>query len=169
MPAASDPPPGPPPGPTPGQPQALPHSWRPLGVRIAGTAVGVALLVCFAFAWFGFDQETRDRFTVFQLGTLVFFGLIAFSVWYALVRCRVIAEPERLVVINGYRRHELDWPQVVSVHLPPGAPWVTLDLADGTTVSAMGIQGSDGARARQAVRELRAVVDRLATDTEHDD
>ena len=30
------------------------------------------------------------------------------------------------------------------MHLPPGAPWATLDLADGTTISAMAIQGSDG-------------------------
>lgn len=163
MPAASDPTPGP----AAGLPHALPHTWRPFGVRIAGTAVGVALLICVGFAWFGFDQETRDKFTPFQLGTIVLFGLLAFSIGYALVRCRVIAEPERLVVVNGYRRHELEWPQVVGVHLPPGAPWVTLDLADGTTVSAMGIQGSDGARASRAARELRVVVDRLATDTEH--
>jgi hypothetical protein len=63
------------------------------------------------------------------------------------------------VVVNGYRRHELAWPQVVGVHLPPGAPWVTLDIADGTTVSAMGIQGSDGDRARRAVRDLRRLVE----------
>lgn len=163
MPAASEPGSAPTPDPA----QALPHTWRPFGVRIAGTLLGAALLLCFGLAWFGFDQETRDKFTLFQLSTLAFLGLLAFSVWYALVRCRVIAEPERLVVVNGYRRRELEWPQVVGVHLPPGAPWVTLDLADGTTVSAMGIQGSDGGRARQAVRELRAVVDRLATDTEH--
>ena len=33
-----------------------------------------------------------------------------------------------------------------------------LDLSDGTTLSMIGIQGSDGARARRAVRELRALV-----------
>jgi hypothetical protein len=49
---------------------------------------------------------------------------------------------------------------VIAVRLPPGAPWVTLDLADGNTVAVMGIQGSDGARARLAVRELRALVER---------
>ena len=146
---------------------ALPHTWRPFGVRVAGVFLGAALVVCFGLAWFGFDDETRAKFTAFQLSTLAFMGLLAFSVWFALVRCRVIAEPEQLVVVNGYRRRELAWPQVVGVHLPPGAPWVTLDLADGTTVAAMGIQGSDGARARRAVRELRAVVDRLATDTDH--
>ena len=155
MPAGSEPAPG------------LPHTWRPFGVRIAGTLLGAALLVCFALAWFGFDEETRSKFTLFQLGTLVFFGLLAFSIWYALVRCRVIAEPERLVIVNGYRRHELAWAQVVGVHLPPGAPWVTLDLADGTTVSAMGIQGSDGNRARRSVRELRAVVEQLSAGPNH--
>ena len=36
-----------------------------------------------------------------------------------------------------------------------------LDIADGTTVPAMGIQGSDGARARAQVRQLRALVHSL--------
>jgi hypothetical protein len=97
---------------------------------------------------------------MFQRGTLVFFGLLGFALWFALVRSRVVAEAERLVVVNGYRRHEYAWPQVVAVRMPPGAPWVTLDLADGTSAAAMGIQGSDGDRAKRAVRELRAVVDR---------
>ena len=55
---------------------------------------------------------------------------------------------------------EEQFDQVIAVHLPPGAPWVTLDLADGTTAAAMGIQGSDGNRAKQAMRELRVLVNR---------
>lgn len=138
---------------------ALPRTWRPMGVRVAGVVLGAGLLLCFGLVWVGFDQETRDKFTAFQLGTLVFLGLLAFSVWFALVRCRVVAEPARLVVVNGYRRRELEYAQVIAVHLPRGAPWVTLDLADGSTVAAMGIQGSDGDRARRAVRELRSLVE----------
>ncbi|HEU5037178.1 MAG TPA: PH domain-containing protein [Nocardioides sp.] len=138
----------------------LPHTWRPFGVRLAGTVLGVGLLVVCALTWIGFDAETQAKFTTFQRLTLFFVGLLAFLAWFALVRSRVVARSDRLVVVNGYRRRELAWPQVVAVHLPPGAPWVTLDLADGTTVAAMGIQGSDGDRARQAVRELRTVVDR---------
>ena len=136
----------------------LPHTWRPFGVRVAGTVLGVGLLVVCALAWVGFDDETQARFTTFQRITLFALGLLAFAVWFALVRSRVVAERERLVVVNGYRRREYDWAQVVAVHLPPGAPWVTIDLADGSTVAAMGIQGSDGSRAKQAVRELRATV-----------
>jgi hypothetical protein len=136
----------------------LPHTWRPLGVRIAGILFGSMLLVVCAFAWLGFDDETRAKFTPFQRGTIVFFALLALALGHALVRSRVVAEVERLVVVNGYRRREFEWPEVLAVHLPPGAPWATLDLADGTSTAAMGIQGSDGDRARTAVRELRRVL-----------
>jgi hypothetical protein len=138
----------------------LPHTWRPFGVRLAGTVLGAGLLVVCALTWIGFDEQTQARFTTFQRLTLVFVGLLAFLTWFALVRSRVVAEESRLVVVNGYRRREFEYPQVVGVHLPPGAPWVTVDLADGSTVAAMGIQGSDGDRARKAVRELRSVIER---------
>ena len=78
---------------------------------------------------------------------------------FALVRSRAVATAEALVVVNGYRRHRYAWEQVVHVHLGAGAPWATLDLADGRNVAVMAIQGSDGARARVAVRELRALLD----------
>ncbi|WP_205475165.1 PH domain-containing protein [Nocardioides sp. SYSU D00038] len=148
MPAASEP----------GVP-ALPHTWRPVGVRVVGIALGLALVVICAAAWFTFDAETRARFTFLQRATLVGIGVLAFGVMHALTRSRVVATRERLVVVNGYRRRELEWAQVVGVHLPAGAPWVTLDLADGSTLPAMGIQGSDGGSARRAARQLRALVD----------
>lgn len=150
MPADSDPAPA----------VTLPHTWRPFGVRMAGTVLGIGLLVVVAFLWIGFDDETRAKFTTFQRGTVFAIGLLGFVVWFALVRSRVVAEAARLVVVNGYRRREYDYAEIVAVNLPPGAPWVTLDLADGSTASAMGIQGSDGTRAKQAVRELRAVIER---------
>jgi hypothetical protein len=128
-------------------------------VRVAGAFFGVLLVVVCGFAWFGFDESIRDRFTLFQRSTLVFLGLLAAAVGYALMRSRVVAEADHLVVVNGYKRREFEWAEVVAVHLPPGAPWATLDLSDGTTVPAMGIQGSDGDRARAAVRELRTLLD----------
>lgn len=137
----------------------LPHTWRPFGVRMALIVFGAGLVAVCAVSWFAFDPEIRARFTVFQRSTLVFLGLLAGSVGYALGRSRAVAEAERLVVVNGYRRRELAWAEIVAVHLPPGAPWATLDLADGTTASVMAIQGSDGERARVAVRELRTLID----------
>ncbi|CAA9390739.1 MAG: putative membrane protein [uncultured Nocardioides sp.] len=139
---------------------SLPHTWRPFGARIAVIVLGVMLVLLCTFAWFGFDPEVRAKFTLFQRSTLVFLGLLAGSVGYALTRSRVVATEQGLLVVNGYRRHHYEWAEVVSVHLPPGAPWATVDLADGTTASLLAIQGSDGERARDAVRALRLLIDR---------
>jgi hypothetical protein len=118
----------------------------------------VGLVVVCAMAWIGFGAETRAKFTVFEKLTLGFIGLLILGCVHALTRSRVTATRESLVVVNGYRRRELAWPQVVAVRMPPGAPWCTLDLNDGSEIAAMGIQGSDGARAKSAVRDLRTLV-----------
>ena len=139
---------------------SLPHTWRPFGVLIAVVALGLMMAVVCAAAWFGFDQSVRDRFTLLQRGTLFVFAVGAITCGWALCRARVTAGMESLVVVNGFRRREFAWEEVLSVSLPPGAPWATLDLADGTTVSAMAFQGSDGRRAQHGVRQLRALLDR---------
>jgi Bacterial PH domain len=140
-------------------PMRLPHTWRPLGPRIAGAVAGAVLVVMAVVLWFTFDAETRDAITPFQRATVIVLGAVMLGALFALVRSRVVAQADRLTVVNGYRRRDFEWAEVIAVRLPPGAPWVTLDLADGNTVAAMGIQGSDGARAKVAVRELRALVD----------
>ncbi len=138
----------------------LPRTYRPLGPRIAGLVAMVALLAVGAAAWFTFDAPTRASFTTFQRGTVIVLTLLALATIYSLVRSRVRADEDGLTVVNGYRSHRLAWEQIISIHLAPGAPWATLDLSDGRTVSAMALQGSDGARSRRAVRELRAIIDR---------
>ena len=142
------------------EPPPLPRTWRPLGVRLAVVFFGSMLLVVCAAAWFGFDPSVRARFTVLQRATLVLLGLCFAFVGWALGRSRVTARAESLVVVNGLRRRELAWEQVIAVHFRSGAPWASLDLADGTEIAVMAFQSSDGRRARQGVRELRALVDR---------
>jgi hypothetical protein len=140
---------------------SLPHTWRPLGPRIVSAVLLVGLFGVCAVAWFGFDAETRAKFTPFQIGTLFTIGLGVVVLVHALTRSRVTATRERLVVVNGYRKRTFEWAEVLAVSMPPGAPWVTLDLADGTSVAAMGIPGSDGGRAHAAVRQLRALAGQL--------
>jgi hypothetical protein len=140
----------------------LPHTWRPIGPMVMGIVLLAGLFVISALTWIGFDAETKAKFTLVEKLTLLFFALLILVLVHALVRSRVVARRERLVVVNGYRRREFEWAQIVAVNLPPGAPWVTLDLADGTNVSAMGIQASDGARARTAARQLRLLAGELA-------
>lgn len=142
---------------------SLPHTWRPLGVRYAVIGFGLMLVVVCAAAWFGFDESVRDRFNLLQRITLVAMGAGFATCGWALARARVTAEMESLVVVNGFRTRQLDWEEVLAIHLPEGAPWATLDLADGTTISAMAFQGSDGRRARDGVRQVRALIDREDT------
>lgn len=139
-------------------PVTLPHSWRPFGARMMGAMAGFALLVMTIAVWIAFGEDVRSRFSFLQRATLVLLGLLAFSVWYALMRSRVTADAAGVAVVNGYRTRLYAWSQIVAVHLRRGAPWAEIDLSDGTSVSAMGIQGSDGERARQAVRDLRRLV-----------
>ena len=143
---------------------ALPHTWRPTGVRFAVVGFGLMLFVVCAAAWFGFDDETRAKFNVLQRLTLLVMGAGFAVIGWALGRARVTAEQTSLVVVNGFRTRRLEWEQVLGIHLPAGAPWATLDLADGTTVSAMAFQGSDGRSARDGVRQLRALIDRAGSD-----
>jgi len=150
MPAASEPVPG------------LPHTWRPLGVRLAVIFFGLMLVAVCAAAWFGFSQDVRDRFTLFQRGTILALGGMYAAAGWALARSRVVAEADRLVVVNGFRHHEWTWPEVVAVRMPRGAPWASLDLADGTTASVMALQATDGDRALRGVRQLRELLERGA-------
>lgn len=140
-------------------PPALPARFRPLGVRVAGWLFGAALLLVGMAVWFTFPQDVRDSFTVLQRATLIGFFLAGVVLGHALGRCRIDADESGLRVVNGYRTHTLSWPQVLAVRLPPGSPWAGLDLADGTSLPAMGIQGSDGRRARLQVRRLRALIE----------
>lgn len=136
---------------------ALPHTWRPLGVRVVGGVSGLALVIVVFAAWFGFSPKVRAQFSGLEIGTLIFLGLLAFAVWFALMRCRISATEDRLVVVNGYRRREFEWAQILSVSLRRGAPWATIDLSDGTTIAAMGIQNADGQRGIVAARQLKAL------------
>lgn len=139
---------------------ALPHTFRPFGVRIAAYFFAAMLFVVAAVIWFSFPQEVRDQFTIFQRATVIVLGLGAAACGYALARSRVVARDEGVTIVNGYKSRHYEWSEILAVTLRAGSPWATVDLSDGTTVSAMGIQGSDGARAIRQVKQLRALVEK---------
>lgn len=140
---------------------ALPHTFRPFGVRLAIFVLGGLLVLVVAVMWFALPGEIRDQFTPLQLATVLLLGLMFYAAGFALARSRVVAREDGLTVVNGYRTHRFEWNEVLAVSLRSGSPWAEIDLSNGTTVAAMGIQGSDGPRALKQVREVRALVDRL--------
>jgi hypothetical protein len=138
----------------------LPHTWRPLGVRLAMIFFGSLLLIVCVAAWIAVGSEVRGRVDIYQRVSFLLVGAMIAAVAWALLRCRVTATERGLEVVNGFRRRAYEWAEVVAVHMPRGAPFATFDLADGTTTQALGIQSADGDRAREAVRQLRVLLDR---------
>jgi hypothetical protein len=136
--------------------------FRPLGVRVVATVLAVMLVLLCTVIWVQFPAHVRASFTLVQKLTLFVIGFLIGAIGHALARSRIDADETGLTVVNGYRRYRYDWSQVVAVTMRSGNPWAVLDLSDGTSQAAMGIQGSDGARAQAQVRRLRALVDARA-------
>ena len=138
----------------------LPVTWRPLLGRIVPYVLGAIALVGFTAVAVVLTGEGSagarglDRVLLVTSGVLVALALHRFG------SVRVVADQGGLSVRNLLRSRRLEWAEIVSVRLAPGDPWVYLDLTDGTTWPAMGIQGADGERGRQQARELAAVVER---------
>ncbi len=150
------------------EPLALPHTFRPLGVRLAIYAFGALLYGVTLVIWFAFPPEVRDQFTIFQRATVIAFGLAAGAAGYALARSRVVARADGVTIVNGYKSRRYEWNEVLAIRLRAGSPWAEVDLADGTSIPAMGIQGSDGARAVAQVRQMRALLDQQSRTDRND-
>lgn len=87
-------------------------------------------------------------------------GLAAVALLVLLGRPRLVATAYGLEVRNLVRTQRLEWNQVIAVRFGVSAPWVVLDLSDGSTLAVMAIAASDGARARLAAQSLATLVQR---------
>ncbi|HEY7483012.1 MAG TPA: PH domain-containing protein [Streptosporangiaceae bacterium] len=133
---------------------SLPVTWRPRrSRRMAAVLAGVIIVTMVTLA-----IVIAPPFGLADRIGLVLFGLAIAGLLYLLGRCRVTADAAGLTLVNPLRTLRYEWAEVIRVNMGDGEPWPTLDLADGSTVSAIGIQRSDGDRARQALAELRALL-----------
>ncbi|TQL68779.1 PH (Pleckstrin Homology) domain-containing protein [Nocardioides albertanoniae] len=154
MPAASEPDPAS----ADGVAVTLPHTWRPFGVRVMGWMLVIALAVMMTVVWVGFTPEIKAQVTTFEKLTLAALGIGVLVCMHALTRSRVVASEAGLTVVNGYKRRDLEWAEILAINFPRGAPWPNIDLASGHNISMHGIQASDGGSSRKSVRTLRALV-----------
>jgi hypothetical protein len=97
----------------------------------------------------------------FALGDRIGIGLVGFAiVWFCWRQAtvRAVPGPDGLRVRNLATTRTVPWAQIVWVRFGEGRPWVQLDLDDGDTLAVMGVQRSDGERARQEARRLATLV-----------
>lgn len=128
--------------------------WRPRTTRIvAYITAGVVMLGLIVLA-----VVVAPSFKTFDRVLMVAFGVVISWILHMLARCRVAADEAGLTVVNAFRTRRLEWPEVLDVSMTVGDPWPTLDLADGTSIGAMGINGAEKALAARQLTELKALL-----------
>ncbi|MEU1624685.1 PH domain-containing protein [Streptomyces sp. NPDC020096] len=138
----------------------LPVTFRPSRTRAVLLSVGMVMLVTFVVV----AVAMPDNWTVIDRATMIGTGLLIFALLVLLSRPKVIAAQDGVTVVNLTTSRRLEWAEVLRVNLRAGDPWVYLDLADGTSLPAMGIQpGMAKEQALRDARQLRALVDARGT------
>ncbi|MET9970064.1 PH domain-containing protein [Streptomyces sp. NPDC006356] len=140
---------------------ALPVTFRPGRTRAVLLTAGIAIFVVI----------TAVALLLEKLGpgerlSFVFTGALMFGVLAMLARVKVVADETGVTVVNIATKRRLEWAEIVQVNLRPGDPWVFLNLSDGTSLPALGIQPGIArqraiadARALRALAEARAIRD----------
>ncbi|MER6122608.1 PH domain-containing protein [Streptomyces sp. NPDC001795] len=138
---------------------ALPVTFRPGRTRAVLLTAGVAIFVVITTVAMLLEQLTSGERLSF-----VFTAAVLLGVLLLLSRPKVVAEESGVTVVNIASRRHLDWAEILQVNLRPGDPWVFLNLSDGTSLPALGIQpGIAKQRAIEDARTLRALADARST------
>ncbi|MEU6593336.1 PH domain-containing protein [Streptomyces sp. NPDC046881] len=133
----------------------LPVTFRPGHTRAILLTAGVVIfLVISGIAMLLEQLGPGERLSFVLTGALIFWVLAQ------LARVKVVADATGVTVVNIAGKRRLAWAEILRVNLRPGDPWVFLDLSDGTSLPALGIQpGIAKQRAIADARTLRALAE----------
>lgn len=146
---------------------ALPRTWYPARSRLLTRVVGVVILAGLTVLAIALPED--GGWNIGSRAGIVITGVLGLCFMLMLGRPKVVATREGVTVVNLLRVRRLEWAEIVRVSLRQGDPWVFLDLSDGETLAAMGIQTSNGrAQAIAAAKELRELVDKFGGGVEPD-
>ncbi|MFF9062295.1 PH domain-containing protein [Streptomyces sp. NPDC014882] len=132
----------------------LPVTFRPSRTRAVLLSAGAVLFLVISAVALLLDLGPGERLS------FVLTGALCFWVPAQLARVRVVADDTGVTVVNIASRRHLEWAEILQVNLRQGDPWVFLDLSDGTSLPALGIQpGIDKQQAIAHARALRGLVE----------
>ncbi|MET7736269.1 PH domain-containing protein [Streptomyces sp. NPDC005402] len=128
----------------------LPVTFRPGRTRAVLITAGVAIFVTITVIALLLEQLGPGE----RLSFIVTAALLA-GVLFLLARVKVVADESGVTVQNIAGRRHLEWAEIIQVNLRPGDPWVFLNLSDGTSLPALGIQ--PGIAKHQAIADAKAL------------
>ncbi|MCZ4120388.1 PH domain-containing protein [Streptomyces sp. H39-S7] len=141
-------------------PPALPVTFRPVRTRVALLAIGAGLLVVLTVVALMMPSDGAQPWGPGDRATMIITGVLIFALLAVLSRPKVVADDAGVTVVNLVVRRRLAWAEIVKINLRTGDPWAYLDLTDGTSLAAMGIQPGGGRdQAIRAARQLRALAE----------
>jgi ATP phosphoribosyltransferase len=148
----------------------LHRPFRSLLVRVVARALQVAVLLGALAIMFltgripGVDHWNWPD----QLGTAIV-GLLIIAALERWSRLAALPSEDGLAVRNFVGTRRLQWAEILGVEFGEHRPWAVLDLSDGSTVSVMAIQRSDGDRAARDAARLSTLVELHAREAGADD
>ncbi|MDN3022459.1 PH domain-containing protein [Streptomyces sp. S.PB5] len=128
----------------------LPVTFRPGRTRAVLLSAAVAIFVTITVIALLLEKLGPGERLSFVFTAALLAGVLAL-----LARVKVVADQSGVTVVNIASRRHLDWAEIVQVNLRPGDPWVFLNLTDGTSLPALGIQ--PGIAKQQAIADARAL------------
>lgn len=129
---------------------SLPVTFRPGLTRVILLTAGVAIFVTISGVALLLEQlGPGEKLSFVVTGALIFWVLAQ------LARVKVVADESGVTVVNIAAKRRLEWAEIVQVNLRPGDPWVFLNLSDGTSLPALGIQ--PGIAKRRAIADATAL------------
>jgi hypothetical protein len=128
----------------------LPVTFRPGRTRAVLLTAAVALFVVITVIALLLEKLGPGERLSFIFTAALLAGVLAL-----LARVKVVADESGVTVVNIAGKRHLDWAEIVQVNLRPGDPWVFLNLTDGTSLPALGIQ--PGIAKQQAIADARAL------------
>lgn len=129
---------------------SLPVTFRPGRTRAVLLTAAVALFVVITAIALLLEKLGPGERLSFIFTAALLAGVLAL-----LARVKVVADESGVTVVNIAGKRHLDWAEIVQVNLRPGDPWVFLNLTDGTSLPALGIQ--PGIAKQQAIADARAL------------
>lgn len=163
MPSQSPPPPPKPPGVLDRLPDVpappLPWVYRPRRTRVVSFAVAGTLSFAFIVSAIVLPSFGSSVWSTSDSIGLVVLALVIAGAALFLGRPQVRCDEGGLTIVNLNGTRSLEWGEVVRITFRPGDPWITLDLVEGETLSAMAFQSSGGERFRDGLAQFRALVE----------
>ncbi|MFB7373613.1 PH domain-containing protein [Streptomyces sp. NPDC056222] len=128
----------------------LPVTFRPARTRAVLLTIGTVMFTVITAVALMLEKLGAGERASFILTAALFLGVLTL-----LSRPKVVADDSGVTVVNITRTRRLAWAEILRVNLRPGDAWVFLDLSDGTSMPALGIQ--PGIAKEQAIRDARAL------------